>query len=80
MVELADSSLERDLNLKSAIYAKNLAPEYWVVDLQARTVVVHRGPDQTGYREITRHAASETLTPLSLPELAFRLADHLDPL
>jgi len=80
VVELADSSLGRDLKLKSAIYAANLVPEYWVVDLPARTVVVHRSPDQTGYHQVTRHAASETLTPLSLPELAFRLADHLDPL
>jgi Uma2 family endonuclease len=51
VVEVALSSKERDLELKPDLYA-GAVEEYWVVDLQARRVVVHRDGADGAYRQI----------------------------
>ena len=44
VVEVAASSQRIDLVHKVALYAEAGVPEYWVIDLVAREVVVHRDP------------------------------------
>ena len=44
VIEVAFSSQRVDLVHKSRIYAAARVPEYWVVDLGQREIVVHRGP------------------------------------
>jgi Uma2 family endonuclease len=51
VIEVALSSSERDLGVKPALYARAVE-EYWVVDLQARRVVVHRDGAEGAYREV----------------------------
>jgi Uma2 family endonuclease len=51
--EVADSSLARDRGIKRAAYARFGIPEYWLVELPERRVVVHTEPAQNGYeREV----------------------------
>lgn len=38
---ISASSLRKDRLVKAEIYAENLAPEYWFVDLASRSVFVH---------------------------------------
>jgi Uma2 family endonuclease len=76
VVEIADSSLARD-RLKSAIYAKAGVPEYWLVDVAARTVEVHTEPTpRSGARYRTVHllGVEDTLTTPALPKLKLPLA------
>ena len=49
--EVADTSLASDLGIKAALYAAKQVPEYWVVDVQNRTVhqLWEAGPE--GYRQ-----------------------------
>jgi Uma2 family endonuclease len=42
LIEYANSSLEKDLEIKSKIYADAGIPEYWVVNLQKTHLVVFR--------------------------------------
>ncbi len=49
VVEVSDSSTWRDLGQKARIYAAAGVPQYWVVDLTRRVVVVHREPSESGY-------------------------------
>lgn len=49
LVEVADSSRVTDLEVKPGLYAGAGVPEYWVVDLVAREVVVHRNPGEDAY-------------------------------
>jgi Uma2 family endonuclease len=53
VIEVAVSSQDRDLRQKPALYARAGIAEYWVVDLDAGLVVVHRDPTETGYRAIS---------------------------
>lgn len=62
IIEVAASSLQRDLRTKAGIYAEAGLVEYWVVDLAAREVVVHTDPADGVYREVHRVAAPAVLT------------------
>ena len=53
-IEIADSSLAFDLKRKSAVYARASVPEYWVLDVKKRVLVVHRSPTRGGYRNVKR--------------------------
>lgn len=61
IVEVAASSLRRDLRVKAGIYAEAGLAEYWVLDIDAREVVVHTDPVEGTYRTIRRIGAPEVL-------------------
>lgn len=61
-VEVADTSAAFDLSRKAILYARAGVPEYWVVDLVRRMLVVHRQPDGTQYRHIRMHSEDERVS------------------
>ncbi len=52
-IEYADSSLKKDLEVKTKIYAAAGIPEYWVIDLKEMKLIVFRNPTQNGYQSQT---------------------------
>jgi len=50
LVEVSDKTLRTDLGRKARIYASAGVQEYWVIDLNAHTVYVHRTPLDGAYR------------------------------
>ena len=52
-VEIADTTLARDLGRKAQDYAEAGIPDYWVVDLPARVVHVFAEPLEGEYRSRT---------------------------
>lgn len=50
LIEYSDSSLSKDLEVKSKIYAVAGIREYWVINLQTQEVVVFRSPTNAGYQ------------------------------
>ena len=77
LIEVSDDSLSRDLGLKAAIYADHGVRDYWVVDVEARRVIVHRDPTDEGYRSVETFEADAEVAALLAPELAMRLAGLL---
>ena len=61
VVEVADSSLARDLGPKLRAYARAKIPQYVVVDLTADRVLVHTRPHGRAYRDVVTLAARDTL-------------------
>jgi Uma2 family endonuclease len=59
-VEIADSSSRFDLATKAALYARAGVPEYWVLDLTRRVLVIHRHPENGTYRRVEQLAEQET--------------------
>lgn len=78
LVEIADSSLNRDLRDKAGLYARHGVPDYWVVDAGGRRIFVHRGPSDDGYADVSEFVAGEPVSPLAFPGFVFR-ADELPP-
>jgi Uma2 family endonuclease len=52
VIEVADSTLEYDLRTKARLYATHGVPEYWVVDVVARRVHLHRAAQGGRYSEV----------------------------
>ncbi len=71
IIEVAVSSQDRDLRQKPVLYAHAGVAEYWVVNLDAGLVVVHRDPTDTGYEAITEIPADGAVQAqaLELPRL-----------
>ena len=73
VVEVADHSLEFDTTIKAALYAAAAIPEYWMVDLRHRQVLVHRQPqaapggEAARYQSVTRHGPAEAVLPAAAP-------------
>ena len=61
-MEVADTSVEYDRDVKSDRYGRAGIPEYWVVDLANEVVEVFRRPEDDGYAERIRHRRGDTLT------------------
>ncbi|MDX6718031.1 MAG: hypothetical protein QOJ63_285 [Solirubrobacteraceae bacterium] len=63
VIEVAQSSQARD-HEKARDYASADVDEYWIVDLLARTVTVHRHPLAGVYQETTTFADGASIKPL----------------
>jgi Uma2 family endonuclease len=61
VVEVSVSSLRRDLLRKHELYSRAGVPEYWVVDVDGRRVVVHQQPHEGAYQQINEVRAGEAL-------------------
>ncbi|MBE9056159.1 Uma2 family endonuclease [Sphaerospermopsis sp. LEGE 08334] len=69
LIEYADSSLEKDLEVKSKIYAEVNIAEYWVVNLKRRTLIIFREPQDGEYASKST-LTSGTIYPLAFPDMA----------
>jgi Uma2 family endonuclease len=69
IIEVADTTVDFDRDVKAPLYAGAGIPEYWLVDLPGDRIEVRRDPDQNGYREVTSHGRGGVLRPGELPEL-----------
>lgn len=64
VIEVSDSSLRRDLQIKRGIYAEGGVCELWIVDVPRRVVHVNRRPVGDRYEDVVERG-SGTLTPLT---------------
>ena len=68
LVEVSDTTLRYDLTTKAKLYARAGIIEYWVADLNTRTLIIHRQPEQGRYTSVTAYSAEESVSPLAAPE------------
>ena len=77
LIEVADTSVERDLEVKLPLYARAGISETWLVKLPADTVEIHSRPDGGEYRETVRVKRGETVTSRTIPSLELAANDIL---
>ena len=77
VVEVADSSLDFDTNDKRLIYARAGIPEYWVVDINGRRLLVYRDPQAGDYATRLALGPADAVSPLAAPAAMVRVADLL---
>jgi Uma2 family endonuclease len=75
VVEVAESSLRFDLNAKAALYAEAGVPEYWVVNLIDRELVVFGSPFEGAYRQRAIHGAGDRVAPRAWPDVAIEVSE-----
>lgn len=67
IVEVADSTMQRDAVDKAEIYAESGVSEYWVVDIAQRVVHVYRDVIASRFASITMFRSGDLLSPLAFP-------------
>jgi Uma2 family endonuclease len=73
VVEVADTSVDYDRQVKLPLYAAAGITEAWLLDLNRRVVEVHRQPGEAGYAEKRTLRAGDQLTNAALPGFALGL-------
>jgi len=79
VVEVADSTLRQDCNLKDKLYAKAGITDYWVLDLKNRQLQVFRTPVPTGYTSHLILTEPNQISPLAFPHFSLSLGSILPP-
>jgi Uma2 family endonuclease len=75
VIEVAETSLRYDRDVKAPLYARAGIIEYWLADLTARTVTCHASPQDGMFRQVTVHRDGESLSPRSLPGVTITVDD-----
>jgi Uma2 family endonuclease len=69
VIEISDTTLTYDLNVKARLYATHGIAEYWVVDLVGNRLWRHRQPSGTQYAERSEIQAGALALPSGLGEI-----------
>lgn len=77
VVEVADSSLGKDLVTKQVMYARAGICEYWVVDVESRRLHRFTEPQSDIYSNVEVLDASDSLSPLAFPGLSIPVTSLL---
>lgn len=70
LIEVSDTTLSYDKNVKLPLYAHAGIREVWIVDLPNETVEIHSEPSASGYDLVRRFRRGDMLRPEALPALA----------
>jgi len=67
VIEIADSSIEYDRDVKAPIYAISGIPEYWLADLNANVVWRYSSPERGAYQHVEECRRGQSIAPRLLP-------------
>ena len=67
IVEVADTTLRYDREIKIPLFARHGIPEVWLIDVEGRTLTVFETPADGRYRNEHRVRPSGALAPKALP-------------
>src|SRR5882762_4857856 len=67
IIEVSETSLRYDVQIKAPLYALHGVPEFWVVDLKGREIRFFRSPKAAKYSDITSTAEPGIVSPIALP-------------
>ncbi len=69
VVEVSDTTLRSDRNVKGPLYAEAGISEYWIINLQDDVIELYADPVEGAYRRTAKAKRGETITLLTLPDL-----------
>ena len=68
VIEVSESTLRFDLGKKAGLYAAAGISDYWVVDVAAHSIIVHRDPADGRYQDVRTYRKADELRPLHVAE------------
>ena len=77
LIEVSDTTLDRDQDAKIPAYGRAGIPEVWIVNLVDLTVEIYREPHFTGYSSKTVLRAGDQAKPQAFPDVAVDVAELL---
>ncbi|HUG36519.1 MAG TPA: Uma2 family endonuclease [Candidatus Limnocylindrales bacterium] len=79
VIEIADTSVARDRDLKLPAYGRAGIPEAWVVDLESQVVLLARDPDADGYRSLLPLRRGSSVNVPGFPDVTLTVDEILGP-
>lgn len=77
VAEVSDTTLTDDLGYKASLYARANLPEYWVLDINGRRLIVHLLPVNGRYSSITEYDELSRVAPAFAPQHSVLVGDLL---
>ncbi len=74
VIEVSDTTVRYDRDVKIPLYARNAIAEAWLLDIPNQCLEVYRSPQAGKYQQMTRHTEGQ-LAPLALPEAVLNVAE-----
>jgi len=75
VIEVSDTTIRRDRDLKLPLYSKAGVSELWIIDLQQDTLFVYRAPGPKTYGSSLTLCPGDPLTLLAFPDVVFQVED-----
>lgn len=75
LIEVSDSTVKYDRDVKMRIYAEAEVAEVWLVNLPRQILEVHLEPEKGKYKLVKKYEKNEVVTPSLLPEINLRVSD-----
>lgn len=75
VVEVSDSTIRFDRQVKIPLYARAGIRESWIVNLPRKILEVHREPKNGRYEVVQKLQRGESVAPLAFPELTLKVSD-----
>jgi Uma2 family endonuclease len=77
IIEVADSTIAYDREVKMPLYDVNGIPEMWLFDVNQQIIEGYTQPSSSGYKRMQRYEQGDTLAMNAFPELNFNWEDLL---
>jgi Uma2 family endonuclease len=80
IIEVADSSLAYDREIKANIYARSGIADYWVLNVNDRQLHVFREPAEDGYQSEVILEETASISPLQFAAFNIAIGEMLPPI
>lgn len=77
LVEISDTTLRYDRNIKLPRYAAASVAEVWIEDLKNDLLLVHRDPAENAFKTSLVLHRSDSISPFVFPKVTFKVDDLL---
>ncbi|QIZ69284.1 Uma2 family endonuclease [Oxynema aestuarii] len=78
-IEIADTTLRKDREIKALVYARARIREYWILDVNRQQAYILRNPNDRGYSSEAILTASDSVCSLAFPWLDISLSELFLP-
>ncbi|NOR70078.1 MAG: Uma2 family endonuclease, partial [Methylomarinum sp.] len=73
LIEVADTTLNYDKQIKAPLYARFCIPEYWLIDTQKQSITLFQKPVEGQFTITITQALPLSISPLLLPNVQLEL-------
>jgi Uma2 family endonuclease len=75
VIEIADTTIERDLGSKADLYATAGILDYWVLNVAMQQLHIFRDPESQGYQRQLILKGQQAIAPLAFPDCLITVQD-----
>ena len=75
LIEVSDTTLRRDREVKLELYARFGVPETWIANIRARTIEAYTDPVDGEYATRRTFHHGQTVSPAAFPDIALPVSD-----